>query len=76
MELRELGYFIAVYEEHSVTRAARRCFISQPSVSAALAGLEHELGAALFVRHRKGATPTSAASMSSQSPIISPASAA
>lgn len=60
MELRELGYFIAVYEEHSVTRAARRCFISQPSVSAALASLEAELGAALFVRHRKGATPTSA----------------
>jgi len=60
MELRELGYFAAVYEERSVTAAARRCFISQPSVSAALASLEHELGAALFVRHRRGATPTEA----------------
>lgn len=60
MELRELGYFAAVYEERSVTAAARRCFISQPSVSAALASLEHELGAALFVRHRRGATPTDA----------------
>lgn len=61
MELRELGYFAAVYEERSVTAAARRCFISQPSVSAAIASLEHELGAALFVRHRRGATPTEAA---------------
>jgi DNA-binding transcriptional LysR family regulator len=61
MDLRELGYFVAVYEEKSVTAAARRCFISQPSVSAALASLEHELAAKLFVRHRKGATPTEAA---------------
>ncbi len=61
MELRDLGYFAAVYEERSLTAAARRCFISQPSVSAALASLEHELGAALFVRHRRGATPTEAA---------------
>lgn len=61
MELRELGYFVAVYEEQSVTAAAKRCFVSQPSVSAALAQLEHELGAQLFVRHRKGARPTAAA---------------
>lgn len=61
MELRELGYFVAVYEEKSVTAAAKRCFVSQPSVSAALAQLEHELGAQLFVRHRKGARPTAAA---------------
>jgi len=61
MELRELGYFVAVFEERSVSAAARRCFISQPSVSAALAALEVELGARLFLRHRRGATPTAAA---------------
>jgi DNA-binding transcriptional LysR family regulator len=61
MDLRELVYFIAVYEERSVTAAARRCFISQPSVSASIASLEHELDAKLFLRHRKGATPTAAA---------------
>lgn len=60
MDIRELAYFVAVYEEKSVTAAARRCFISQPSVSAAVASLEHELDAKLFVRHRKGATPTAA----------------
>jgi DNA-binding transcriptional LysR family regulator len=61
MDIRELTYFVAVYEERSVTAAARRCFISQPSVSAAIASLETELGARLFLRHRKGATPTAPA---------------
>ncbi|MBI1199374.1 MAG: LysR family transcriptional regulator [Phenylobacterium sp.] len=61
MELRELRYFLAVYETGSVTAAARRCFISQPSISAALATLERELEATLFVRHRKGVTATPAA---------------
>jgi DNA-binding transcriptional LysR family regulator len=60
MDVRELGYFVAVFEERSVSAAARRCFVSQPSVSEALASLEHELGARLFVRHRKGAAPTAA----------------
>jgi len=60
MELRELGYFLAVYEERSVSAAARRSYVSQPSVSEALANLEHELATRLFVRHRKGATPTPA----------------
>jgi DNA-binding transcriptional LysR family regulator len=61
MELRELRYFLAVYETGSVTAAARRCYISQPSISTALASLERELGAVLFVRHRKGVAATAAA---------------
>jgi len=61
MELRELRYFLAVYETGSVTAAARRCFISQPSISAALAALERELETVLFVRHRKGVAATAAA---------------
>ena len=61
MELRELGYFVAVFEEGSVSAAARRSHISQPSVSAALAALEAELGATLFLRHRRGVAPTAAA---------------
>jgi DNA-binding transcriptional LysR family regulator len=60
MDLRELGYFVAVFEEHSVSAAARRCFVSQPSVSEALASLEHALSVKLFVRHRKGVTATAA----------------
>jgi DNA-binding transcriptional LysR family regulator len=61
MELRELRYFLAVYETGSVTAAARRCFISQPSISAAIAALERELETVLFVRHRKGVAATASA---------------
>lgn len=61
MELRELRYFLAVYETGSVTAAARRCFISQPSISAAISALERELNTVLFVRHRKGAAATAEA---------------
>jgi DNA-binding transcriptional LysR family regulator len=58
MDMRELRYFAAVFEERAVTAAARRCFVSQPSVTAAIAGLEDELGTRLFIRHKKGVSPT------------------
>jgi Bacterial regulatory helix-turn-helix protein, lysR family len=33
MDIRELRYFSAVFAERNLTAAARRCFISQPSIS-------------------------------------------
>lgn len=60
MELRALRYFIAVYEELSLTGAAKRCFVAQPSISAAIQQLESELDHPLFIRHPKGVTPTRA----------------
>jgi len=36
MELRALRYFLAVYEELSLTGAAKRCFVAQPSISSAI----------------------------------------
>jgi DNA-binding transcriptional LysR family regulator len=60
MDVRELGYFVAVFEERSVSAAARRSHVSQPSVSEAVIALEGELGQRLFVRHRRGALPTPA----------------
>jgi DNA-binding transcriptional LysR family regulator len=50
-----------VFRERNLTAAAKRCFISQPSISAAITNLEAELGAALFIRHKKGMAPTEAA---------------
>jgi len=61
MDIRELRYFTAVYRERNLTAAAKRCFISQPSISAAITNLEAELGTTLFIRHKKGMAPTEAA---------------
>lgn len=59
--LKQLAYFIAAGEAGSVTLAAERVHISQPSISAAIAALEHEFGVQLFVRHHaQGLSLTSA----------------
>lgn len=58
MDIRLLRLFIAVYEEKNFTAASKRCFVSQPSISTAIRQLEEELGKNLFVRHKKGVTPT------------------
>lgn len=49
--LRQLEYFIAAGETGSITLAAERIAISQPSISAAIAHLEREWKAQLFIRH-------------------------
>lgn len=53
MELRTLEYFLAVAEEESFTRAAQKCFVTQPSISAQIQGLERELGESLFDRTQR-----------------------
>ncbi len=60
MDFRGLRYFLAVYEELSFTAASKRCFVAQPSISAAIQQLESEMGCQLFVRHPKGVSPTRA----------------
>ncbi|MEH6825248.1 MAG: LysR family transcriptional regulator [Motiliproteus sp.] len=60
MDLRALRYFESVYEQRSISAAARDCFIAQPSISAAIQQLESTLGAPLFVRHPRGVSPTEA----------------
>ena len=51
---RVLRTFLAVCRERSITGAARRLNISQPSVSVAIAQLERKLGGTLFQRGRQG----------------------
>ena len=58
MDIRQLKYFVAVYEQRSISAAARQCCVAQPSLSAALLQLEQELGVSLFLRLPKGVTPT------------------
>lgn len=52
MELRTLRYFLAVAREESVTLAAERLHITQPTLSRQLMELEQSLGTRLF--HRGG----------------------
>ncbi len=48
--LRQLGYFLAIVEEGSITRAAQRLHVAQPSLSQQLRELERSLGGALVER--------------------------
>ena len=58
MTFEQIGYFLALAEEGSFGRAARRCDISQPSLSNAIRALEAALGAPLFERTATGSELT------------------
>jgi DNA-binding transcriptional LysR family regulator len=61
INLNLLVAFNALFEELSVTAAARRAGVTQPAMSNTLAQLRVLFGDALFLRHRTGLTPTSRA---------------
>lgn len=58
MSLRQFEYALAVAEEGSVTAAAERLRVAQPSVSQQIRGLERELGVELFARTPTGLVAT------------------
>lgn len=58
MEIRLMGYVLAVAEEGSFTKAAERLCITQPSLSQQITKLEADLGLHLFHRRPKGITLT------------------
>lgn len=53
MEIRVLRYFLTVVHEESITKAAERLHITQPTLSRQLAALEEETGVLLFHRGNK-----------------------
>lgn len=61
MDLRQIQYFICLYEEKSVTRAAKRLNIVQPALSMQISRLESEIGRELFTRTPRGMDSTPAA---------------
>ncbi len=50
MQLHQLKYFISVVNTGSITKAAKQCFISQPSISQQITKLEENVGKKLFVK--------------------------
>lgn len=61
LDLRQIQYFACLYEERSVTRAARRLNVVQPALSMQLSRLEKHIGIDLFERTARGMIPTSGA---------------
>ena len=53
MQVQHIRYFLALVEELNFTRAARRCGVSQPSLTGCIRRLEAQLGGQLFTRKPK-----------------------
>ncbi len=58
MDIRQLRYFIAIAESGSLSAAASRLHIAQPSLSQHLVNMEQELDVKLVVRSPRGSTLT------------------
>ncbi|MGL5746028.1 MAG: LysR family transcriptional regulator, partial [Cetobacterium sp.] len=52
MDLNKLGYLLVISEEKSFSKAAKKLFISQPSLSQYVSNLEAELGIKIFDRNK------------------------
>jgi DNA-binding transcriptional LysR family regulator len=56
--IKQLEYFISIYENKSFTAAARKLNISQQGLSKSIKNLENELGIPLFLRNHNQLQPT------------------
>lgn len=60
LNLYKLKYVVTVAEEKSITKAAKKLYISQPSLSLSIHAIEDALGVELFVRGKNSVTLTPA----------------
>jgi DNA-binding transcriptional LysR family regulator len=58
VDVKDLQYFLAVYELQGFSKAAKRLRTVQSNVSARIGTLERHLGVALFERRYRQVTPT------------------
>src|SRR5271170_2641593 len=58
MEMYQIRYFLSVCETMNFTRAAEKCFVSQPSLTKAIQKLEDDLGGRLFDRTKNSVALT------------------
>ena len=54
MTLQQLRYIIEIAQSGSISLAAQRLFITQPSLSKSVADLEKEMGITIFYRGSRG----------------------
>ncbi len=60
LDIRQLQVFVAVWKTRSFSKAAKKVFLTQPTVSGHIKGLEEGLGTKLFDRSGKEVVPTKA----------------
>jgi len=60
MDARQLRYFVAIFEQRNLSRAASLCNVAQSALSHQVGRLEKELGTTLFTRQPRGMEPTAA----------------
>ncbi len=58
MTLQQLRQAITIADSKSMNEAAKKLFLSQPSLSAAVKELEEEIGITIFIRSNRGITVT------------------
>ena len=58
MTLQQLRQIIQVADSGSINEAAKRLFITQPSLSATIKTVEKEVGIAIFARSNRGIVST------------------
>ncbi len=59
MTLQQLEYIVAVYKEKSFSKAADKCFVTQPTLSMQIQKLEEVLGVVIFDRSKQPVVATS-----------------
>ena len=60
MDIKQLSYFVAVYEHANLSHAASHLAVAQSALSHHIGNLEAELGTQLFLRKPRGMEPTAA----------------
>ena len=58
MTLNQLKYIVELSKDSSINEAAKKLFISQPSLTASLKSLEQEVGFEIFARTKSGISLT------------------
>ena len=59
MNLQQLKYLVTIADCHSITKASKKLFVSQPYLSKVVSDFEAKINKQLFIRHNNGLELTS-----------------